>query len=98
MHRPMNERRRAWLVRHPRWVFHFTPTSASWITVEGFFSTLTRRRLKRGVFRSITDLQAAINRYVADHNHDPRPFTWTADPQRVLAAVRRGSQALESLH
>jgi hypothetical protein len=98
MHRPMNERRRAWLVRHPR-VFHFTPTSASWINaVEGFFSTLTRRRLKRGVFRSIADLQAAINRYVADHNHDPRPFTWTADPQRVLAAVRRGSQALESLH
>jgi len=90
---------RAWLVRHPRWVFHFTPTSASWLNaVEGFCSTLTRRRLKRGVFRSIADLQATINCYVADQNHDPRPFTWTADPQRVLAAVRRGNQALESLH
>jgi hypothetical protein len=90
---------RAWLVRHPRWVFPSTPTSASWLNaVEGFISTLTRRRLKRGMFRSIADLQAAINRYVADHNHDPRPCTWTADAQRVLAAVRRGNQALESLH
>ena len=90
---------RAWLARHPRWTFHFTPTSASWLNaVEGFFSALTRRRLKRGVFRSIIDLQAAINRYLAEHNQDPRPFTWTADPQRVLAAVSRGNQALESSH
>jgi transposase len=60
---------RAWLARHPRWTFHFTPTSASWLNaVEGFFSALTRRRLKRGVFRSIIDLQAAINRYLAEHN------------------------------
>ncbi len=78
---------------------HFTPTSASWLNaMKGFFSTLTRRRLKRGVFRSIADLQAAINRYVADHNHDPRAFTWAAEPQRVLAAVRRWNQALDSLH
>ncbi len=59
---------RAWLARHPRWVFHFTPTSASWLNaVETFFSALTRRRLKRGDFASITDLQAAINRYIAHH-------------------------------
>ena len=52
----------AWLERHPRWVFHFTPTSCSWLNaVEGFFAKLTKRRLKRGVFRSVTDLQAAIN-------------------------------------
>jgi aminocarboxymuconate-semialdehyde decarboxylase len=90
---------RAWLARHPRWTFHFTPTSASWLNaVEGFFSALTRRRLKRGVFRSIVDLQAAINRFVAEHNGDPKPFNWTADPQRVLAAISRGNQALESLH
>jgi len=69
---------RAWLARHPRWVFHFTPTSASWINaVENFFSALTRRRLKRGVFHSIADLQAAINRYIREHNHDPKPFVWT---------------------
>jgi transposase len=90
---------RAWLARHPRWTFHFTPTSASWLNaVEGFFSALTRRRLKRGVFCSLVDLQAAINRYVAEHNKHPKPFTWTADPDRVLAAINRGKQVLESLH
>ena len=90
---------RAWLARHLRCTFHFTPTSASWLNaVEGFFSALTRRKLKRGVFVGVVDLQAAINRYVREHNADPRPFTWTADPQRVLAAVSRGHQALESLH
>ena len=53
---------RDWLARHPRWVFHFTPISGSWLNaVENFFSALTRRRLRRGVFKSIVDLQAAIN-------------------------------------
>jgi transposase len=90
---------RAWLANHPRWTFHFTPTSASWLNaVEGFFAKLTRRRLKRGVFRSVVDLQAAINRFVEETNADPKPFVWTADPDRVLAAVRRGKQALESIH
>jgi transposase len=69
---------RAWLSRHPRWIFHFTPTSASWINaVETFFSALTRRRLRRGDFRSLVDLQTAINRYIAEHNDDPRPLAWT---------------------
>jgi len=90
---------RAWLARHPRWTFHFTPTSCSWLNaVETFFSRLTRRRLKRGVFHSLVDLQAAINRFVAETNRNPKPFVWTADPDRVLAAVKRGKQALESLH
>ena len=76
---------RAWLARHPRWTFHFTPTSGSWLNaVETFFSTLTRRRLKRGVFRSIVDLQTAINRYLAEHNHAPRPFTWTKTSDQIL--------------
>jgi len=57
---------RAWLYRHPRFVFHYTPTSCSWLNaVEGFFAKLTRQRLKRGVFRSIVELQAAINRFFA---------------------------------
>ena len=90
---------RAWLARNPRWTFHFTPTSASWLNaVESFFAKLTRRRLKRGVFSSVVDLQAAINRFVEETNNDPKPFVWTADPNRVLAAVMRGKQALESLH
>jgi transposase len=90
---------RAWLARHPRWTFHFTPTSASWLNaVEVFFAKLTRRRLIRGVFRSVDDLKAAIDRFVAQNNADPKPFIWTADPRRVLAAVKRGKQALESVH
>jgi transposase len=80
----------AWLKRHPRWTFHFTPTSASWINaVEGFFSALTRRRLKRGVFRSIVDLQAAINRYIDEHNDDPKPFRWTKTAETILAKLDR---------
>ena len=90
---------RQWLARHPRWAFHFTPTSASWLNaVEGFFAKLTRRRLKRGVFRSVVDLQEAINRFIAETNCNPKPFVWTAEPDRVLAAVARGKQVLESDH
>src|SRR3984893_7885087 len=90
---------RQWLARHPRWTFHFTPTSASWLNaVEGFFAKLTRQRLKRGVFRGIVDLQAAINRYLAETNDNPKPFTWTADPDAIIDKVRRGKQALVSIH
>ena len=90
---------RAWLDRHPRWTFHFVPTSCSWLNaVEGFFAKLSKRRLKRGAFHSIVDLQAAINRFVHEHNAEPSPFTWTADPDRIIAAVRRGHQVLDSIH
>ena len=90
---------RAWLGRHPRFVFHYTPTSCSWLNaVEGFFAKLTKRRLKRGVFRSIVDLQAAINRYLRETNDNPKPFTWTADPDKIIAAVKRGHQVLDSIH
>ena len=89
----------AWLDRHPRFIFHFTPKSASWLNaVEGFFAKLTRRRLKRGVFRSIVDLQSANNRFLAETNADPKPFRWTADPDRIIAAVKPGHQVLESIH
>jgi len=90
---------RAWLDRHKRFVFHFTPTSSSWLNaVEGFFAKLTRRRLKRGVFHSLVDLQAAINRFVAETNENPKSFSWIADPDKIIAAVKRGYQALESNH
>ena len=90
---------RQWLARHQRWIFHFTPTSASWLNaVESFFAKLTRQRLQRGVFRSSTNSRVAINRFLADTNANPKPFVWTADPNRVLAAVKRGKQALESVH
>jgi len=90
---------RAWLDRHERFTFHFVPTSCSWLNaVEGFFAKLSRRRLKRGVFRSVVDLQAAINRFVAETNDSPVPFSWTADPDKIIAAVRRGHQVLDSIH
>jgi transposase len=89
----------AWLARHPRFTFHFTPTSCSWLNaVEGFFAKLAKRRLKRGIFRSIVDLQAAINHFLAEHNTHPKPFTWTANPNKIIAAVRRGHQVLDSIH
>jgi transposase len=90
---------REWLVRHPRWTFHFTPTSASWLNaVEGYFAKLTKRRLRRGVFCSIVELQAAIKRFLAETNADPRPFRWIMDPDKIIAAVKRGHQVLDSIH
>jgi transposase len=79
-----------WLARHPRWVFHFTPTSASWINaVEAFFSVLTRRRIRRGVFKSVADLQDAIRRYIREHNNDPKPFVWSQPTQTILDKLTR---------
>ena len=90
---------RAWLTRHPRWTFHFTPTSCSWLNaVEAFFATLTRRRLQRGAFHALVDLQAAIKRYLDEHNQRPKPFVWTADPDRIIEKVNRGHQTLASNH
>lgn len=77
----------AWLKWHPRWTFHFTPTSASWLNaVENFFSTLTRKRIRRGSFHSIVDLQAAINRYLAEHNAKP---SYSSGPPRLPLSSRR---------
>jgi transposase len=90
---------RQWLDRHPRFTFHFVPTSCSWLNaVEGFFAKLAKRRLKRGVFRSLVDLQTAINRFLEETNKVPMPFTWTADPNQIIAAVRRGHHVLDSIH
>ena len=89
-----------WLQRHPRWTLHFTPTSSSWLNaVEGFFAKLTRRRLKHGVFYTLVDLQAAINRFIEEYNaNDAKPFIWKADPDKIIAARNRGFQTLESIH
>ena len=89
----------AWLQRHRRFTFHFTPTSCSWANaVEGLFAKLTRHRLKRGVFTSIVELQAAISRFIAETNDMPKPFVWTKSADDILAAVQRGRQALEAIH
>jgi transposase len=84
----------AWLARHPRWAFHFTPTSCSWLNaVETFFAKLTMRPLRRGTFPSLVALQEAINRFVKEHNRDPRPFVWTADPDRIVEKIARARRA-----
>ena len=88
-----------WIENHPRFVFHFTPTSASWLNaVESFFAKLTKKRLKRGVFCSLQELKDAIHRFFDDTNANPKPFTWTKDPNKIIAAVKRGHQVLDSVH
>lgn len=86
-----------WLARHPRFHIHFTPTSASWLNmVERFFRNLTVDRLRRGVFRSIPELVAAIEAYVAHHNAQPKPFIWTAKANDILQKVIRANSRLSS--
>lgn len=91
---------RAWLGRHRRWTFRFVPTSSSRLNAaEGFFARLTRRRLSYGVFKSVDDLQAAIGRFIAEHNEtEAKAFTWTADPDKIILAGNRGFQTLEPIH
>ena len=81
---------RQWLSDHPRWVFHFTPTSASWLNaVEGFFSIITRRKIRRGVFKSVADLEEAIRRYIRDHNGQAKPFVWTKTAEVIFEKLSR---------
>jgi transposase len=82
---------RAWLVQRPRYHLHFTPTaSSSWLNqVERFFALLTARRLKRGVHRSVEELEAAVLAYVERHNAEPRPFRWTKTADQILASIGR---------
>ena len=69
---------RSWIKRHPRFHLHFTPTSASWLNmVERFFAEITSRRIRRGSYASVGDLEAAIYDYLLQHNASPKPFTWT---------------------
>ena len=79
-----------WLADHPRWVFHFTPTSASRLNaVEGFFSSITRSRIRRGGFKSVADLEDAIRRYIREHNQSSKPFVWTKTADTILAKINR---------
>src|SRR5438552_11068491 len=90
---------KAWLTDHPRFHFHFTPTGASWLNlVERFFAEITRKRLRRGTFRSVPALIAAIRTYVRHHNKDPRPFIWTASASASLRKIKHCKEALETGH
>lgn len=84
-----------WLSRHPRIHVHFTPTSASWQNmVERFFRDLTTNRIRRGVFRSVDELEQAIRGYIDHHNQHPRPRLWTAQVNDILAKVERARARL----
>lgn len=85
----------AWLGKHPRFHMHFTPTSSSWLNmVERFFRDITDKRIRRGVFTSVSELESAINEYIAMHNAKPKPFIWTAKASDILAKVTRARAAL----
>jgi len=84
---------RKWFAKRPRFHVHFTPTYGSWINlVERWFAELTNKRIRRGVFRSVKDLEAAIREYIDVHNEDPRPFVWTKTADQILASIARYAQ------
>ena len=79
-----------WLLKRPRWHIHFTPTSASWLNqVERFFAEITRKRIRRGAFRSLIELERAIEEYLRHHNNDPKPFVWTATADLIFEKLGR---------
>src|SRR5712692_5650075 len=84
---------RKWFAKRPRFHVHFTPTYGSWINlVERWFAELTNKRIRRGVFRSVKDLESAIREYIEIHNQDPTPFVWTRTADQILASIARYAQ------
>ena len=89
---------KAWLKRHPRFHMHFVPTSSSWLNlVERWFRDLTDKQIRRGVFKSVADLIAAIQAYVDYHNQNPKPFVWTAKAEDIIAKYRRAKAVLDKV-
>jgi transposase len=79
-----------WLAKRPRYSLHFTPTSSSWLNqVERWFAEITRRRIRRGTFRSVRDLTEAIRDYIRHYNSNPRPFQWVASASRIIRKVNK---------
>jgi transposase len=90
---------KAWLEKHPRFQLHFTPTSSSWLNlIERWFGEITRKRIRRGVFRSVPELVTAIEEYIRCHNEDPKPFVWTKKAEDIIAKVSRCKAVIETLH
>ena len=89
----------AWFAAHPRYHRHFVPTSASWLNlIERWFAEITRKRIRRGTFRSVPALIRAIEDYVTHHNRHAEPFIWTATAATILKKVRHSKEALETAH
>jgi transposase len=88
-----------WLAKHRRFKLHFTPTSSSWLNlVERWFGKLTDKRIRRGTFFSVEELEAAIQEYLKENNQQPKPFVWTATVEQILAKVNRCKAILETIH
>lgn len=86
-----------WLAGRPRYHVHFTPTSSSWLNqIERWFAEITRKRIRRGTFRSVRDLIKAINEYVRHYNQNPRPFQWIASASRIIRKVNKYKTVLET--
>lgn len=89
---------KGWFKRHPRFHQHFVPTSSSWLNmVERWFRNLTDKRIRRGVFRSVAELIAAIEAYIQHHNRNPKPFVWTAKAEDIIAKYRRAKAVLDKV-
>jgi len=87
----------AWLKKHPRFHMHFIPTSSSWLNlIERWFRNLTDKMIRRGVFKSVESLIAAITRFIENHNEHPTSFVWTATVEDILAKVRRARAVLDN--
>jgi transposase len=87
-----------WLKRHKRFHMHFTPTSSSWLNlIERWFRDITERRIRRGVFKSVAQLEQAIGEYIEHHNANPSGFVWTAKADAILEKVRRARAALDNV-
>jgi transposase len=90
---------KAWLEKHPRFKLHFTPTSSSWLNlVERWFGEITRKRIRRGVFRSVPELIAAIEEYIRSNNENPKPFVWTKRAEEIIKKVAHCKAVIETLH
>ena len=88
-----------WLVQHPRFHMHYTPTSSSWLNlVERWFRELTQKRLRRGNFTGVKELVTAIKEYLAQNNKQPKPFVWTATAQQIIEKVGHCKGISETLH
>ena len=90
---------RRWFAKRPHFHVHFTPTYGSWINlVERWFAELTNKRIRRGVFRSVKELETAIREYIDVHNEDPKPFTWTRTADQILDSIARYAQRSSRLN
>jgi transposase len=90
---------KSWIRRHPRFHLHYIPTSSSWLNmVERWFREITDKRIRRGVFRSVAELIAAIEEYLKNHNQNPKVFVWTAPVDRIMTKIAKCKEALETLH